>query len=91
MNSILVKENSYFKVHNHHQSLMLFDTVRAVAYWHEIVPKKKKNPKHIMTRADGLRTSKKKASRSPCPLGQLSITCFRECPFLRSYYPTYPS
>ena len=28
---------------------------------------------------------KMKASGSPCPLDQLSIICFKRCPFLRSY------
>ena len=28
---------------------------------------------------------KMKTSGSPCPLGQLSIICFKRCPFLRSY------
>ena len=28
---------------------------------------------------------KMKASGSPCPLDQISIICFKRCPFLRSY------
>ena len=28
---------------------------------------------------------KVKTSGSPCPLDQLSIICFKRCPFLRSY------